>query len=131
MQKPSWNANNELLFVSWEEWRSNLRCLLFCLSSMTFSSSLSRSEWCRKWSCCAQRIRYALAVGAEWGRVEMHRVLETRTAAAHCELYCPRGTGMAHSLGLGSDVQALLQMADIPSAINVMQYYTTVQPSVR
>jgi hypothetical protein len=29
------------------------------------------------------------------------------------------------------DVQALLQMADIPSAINVMQYYTTVQPSVR
>jgi hypothetical protein len=28
-------------------------------------------------------------------------------------------------------VQALLQMQDIPSAISVMQYYTTVQPSVR
>jgi polypyrimidine tract-binding protein 2 len=27
--------------------------------------------------------------------------------------------------------QALLQMTDIPSAVNVMQYYTTVQPSVR
>lgn len=27
--------------------------------------------------------------------------------------------------------QALLQMQDVPSAINVMQYYTTVQPSVR
>ncbi|CAM6037604.1 unnamed protein product [Sphagnum compactum] len=27
--------------------------------------------------------------------------------------------------------QALLQMQDVPSAINVMQYYSTVQPSVR
>lgn len=39
-------------------------CSVVLFFSMTFSSWPSRSGWCRKWLCCAQRIRYALAVGA-------------------------------------------------------------------
>lgn len=47
------------------------------------------------------------------------------------ELYGDDVGRVAHCFGLGLVAQALLQMQDIPSALGVMQYYTSVQPSVR
>ncbi|KAG0587685.1 hypothetical protein KC19_2G183400 [Ceratodon purpureus] len=81
-------------------------------------------------------IRHLQAPVANVKMTEPSKVLHIRNVgpeiAEHDLLQLAQSFGVVQKVVmLRAKNQALLQMQDIPSAISVMQYYTTVQPSVR